>query len=92
MDILSTVADRLAEGHFDYKTETGQDQYGPWKAFIVVSPEREAYLRIWLDDNVLHIAPAGRSGYPLGSDMLAITNPGHATILAVLEVSLGYLV
>ena len=82
--IVEKITAQLVEGQVEHRVEKGQDAYGSaWTALIVTSPERPAeQLRIWNNDNVLHLAKASHGGYPTGVDSIAITNPTEAVALA----------
>lgn len=82
--IVEKITAQCFEGQVDHRTETGRDSYGSaWVALIVISPERPAEtLRVYTNDNVLHLVKADRFGYPTGVDAIAITNPTEAVALA----------
>ena len=82
--LIEKITGQLVEGQVDHRIEKGQDAYGTaWVALVVSSPERPAEaLRIYTNDNVLHLAKADRHGYPTGVDAIAITNPTEAVALA----------
>lgn len=82
--ILDKITAQLAEGEVEHRLEHGRDGYGTaWTALIVTSPERPAEkLRVYVDDNTLHLAKADRWGIPNGVDAIAITNPTEAVALA----------
>lgn len=83
--LVKKIADQLTEGKVEFRTTNGRDSYdNHWTALVVVSPERPTEtIRVYNDDNVLHLAKADRNGYPTGVDSVALTNPTEAVALAV---------
>lgn len=82
--IVEKITAQCIEGEVDHRLEKGQDGFGgTWVALVVISPERPSEaLRIYTNDNVLHLAKADRHGYPTGVDAIAITNPTELVALA----------
>lgn len=92
--IVEKITAQCVEGEVDHRVEKGEDAYGgTWTAVIVISPERPSEaLRIYTNDNVLHLAKADRHGYPTGVDSIAITNPTEPVALAAFSALFGEMI
>lgn len=84
---IRSIVAYLDEGEVEHRTLSGTDPYGTdWVAVVVSSPERTFdTLRVWTDDNVLHIAKGDGYGVPTGADHIAITNPSSTIARAVFD-------